>query len=198
MSRSTRSSPATIEPEELSAIEDVLDYAGLSPKEYAALIAEQKPDAVPAKSSAEVRELKGELAEMRRLIGGVNTTLRQSRESRLESEIAATVEAFAKSHPRLNEAGFANTVTRLIGTQMADDLESAYDMAHRLIPAPVIGPRPAASVAANPPKPADQTRKGQFSIAGAPVSGSNPANRRPAATARESLDRVFAEMGFPG
>jgi hypothetical protein len=181
----------------LSAIEHVLDYAGLSPKEYAGLVAEVKADAAPAQPSAEVRQFKSELAEMRRLIGGVSATLRQSRESRLESEIAASVEAFAKSHPRLNEAEFARTVTRLVGTRMADDLESAYDMAQRLIPVPVTSPQPAASIAADP-KPADQTRKGQLSIAGAPVSGSNPVSRKPAATARESLDRVFAEMGFSG
>jgi hypothetical protein len=186
------------EPRKLSAIADVLDYAGLSPEDYAALIAGRKPDAAPAQSSPEVRGLKGELAEMRRLIDGVNATLRQSRESRLHSEVAAMVEAFASHHPRLNEAEFASTVTRLIGTRMADDLASAYDMADRLMPAPVTGPQPAASIAATPPKPADQTRKGQLSIAGAPVSGSNPLNRRPAATARESLDRVFAEMGFAG
>jgi hypothetical protein len=181
----------------LSAIEHVLDYAGLSPQEYAGLVAEVKADAAPAPSSPEARQFKSELAEMRRLIGGVSATLRQSRESQLESEIAASVEAFARSHPRLNEAEFANTVTRLVGTRMADDLESAYDMAQRLIPVPVTGPQPAASIAADP-KPADQTRKGQLSIAGAPVSGSNPVRRKPAATARESLDRVFAEMGFSG
>ena len=108
------------------------------------------------------------------------------------------VEDFARHHPRLDDAEFAKTVTRLISTQMADDLASAYDMAERLIPASVPGAASAASIAANPPKPADQTRKGQLSIAGAPVSGSNPAHRRPALTARESLDRAFAQTGFSG
>jgi hypothetical protein len=181
-----------------SAIAEVLEYAGLSPEEYAAGIVGQKSDGTPAQSPAEIQQLKGELAEMRRLIGGVGATLRQSRESQLENEAGAMVAEFAKTHPRLNEAEFAKTLTRLIATQMADDLASAYDMAERLTPTPVTGPRPAASIAANPPKPADQTRKGQLSIAGAPVSGSNPVNRKPAATARESLDRAFAEIGFSG
>jgi hypothetical protein len=182
----------------LSAIEHVLDYACMSPQEYAGLVAEAKTDAAPAQPSAEARQFKSELAEMRRLIGGVSATLRQSRESRLESEVGAAVAEFAKDHPRLDEAEFTTTVTRLISNQMADNLESAYDMAERLIPAAVAGAPPAASIAALPPKPADQTRKGQLSIAGAPVSGSNPAHRKPAATARESLDRAFADMGFSG
>jgi hypothetical protein len=182
----------------LSAIREVLEYAGLSPEQYAAQVADQKPGEAQAQSDPEMRQLKSELAEMRRLIGGVSATLRQSRESRLESELGAAVAEFAKDHPRLDEAEFTTTVTRLISNQMADNLESAYDMAERLIPAAVAGAPPAASIAALPPKPADQTRKGQLSIAGAPVSGSNPAHRKPAATARESLDRAFADMGFSG
>jgi hypothetical protein len=189
----------------LSAIQEVLEYAGLSPGEYAAQVTDQKAVEPQPQSNPEIRQLKGELAEMRRLLGGVSTTLRQSRESRLEGEIGAVVEEFAGDHPRLNEAEFARTVTRLISTQMADDLAGAYDMAERLIPAPLdhdeFGSNRSKlinAIAANKPKPADQTRKGQLSIAGAPVSGSNPVNRKPAATARESLDRVFADMGFSG
>ena len=182
----------------LSAITEVLDYAGLTPQAYAALIAGQKPHDAGAPSSPEVLQLKTELAEMRKALGGVSATLRQSRESQLESELGAVVEGFAKDHPRLDEAEFTRTVTRLIATRMADDLASAYDMAERLNPASVQGAPPAAARAASPPKPADQTRKGQLSIAGAPVSGSNPAQRKPALTARESLDRVFADLGFSG
>ena len=50
---------------------------------------------------------------------------------------------------------------------------------------------------ATQPKPdADQTRKGQLSITGAPASGSNPVTRKAPATARESLDRSFASLGL--
>jgi len=182
----------------LAAIQEVLDYAGISPQEYAAHIMGQKPDQTQAQSAAELRQLKGELAEMRQLMGGVSATLRHSHESQLESQIDAMVEEFTRTHPRLSDAEFTNTVTRLISTQMADSLESAYDMAERLIPAPVAGARSAASIAAPSRPQPDQTRKGNISIAGAPVSGSNPANRRPAVTARESLDRAFAEVGFSG
>jgi hypothetical protein len=142
----------------MSAIEEVLHYAGLTPQAYAALIADGKPKEAGAQSSPEVHQLKAELAEMRKALGGVSATLRQSRESQLESEIGAAVEAFASDHPRLDEAEFAKTVTRLISTQMADDLAGAYAMAERLIPAPVPGAPSAASIAANQPKPADQTR----------------------------------------
>src|SRR5262245_24232788 len=182
----------------LSAIEEVLEYAGLSPQEYARLASEQKPDQAQAQSAAEIRQHKAEHRDMRRSPGGVSARLRQSQASQREGQIGAVVEEFARTHPRLDDAEFAKTVPRLISTQMADSLESAYDMAERLTPTPVTGPRPAASIAAAPPKPSDQTRQAQLSIAGAPVSGSHPGNRKPASTARESLDRVFAEMGFSG
>ncbi|MGE3875490.1 MAG: hypothetical protein AB7F74_21260 [Parvibaculaceae bacterium] len=113
----------------LSAIQEVLEYAGISPQEYAALITGQKPDETQAQSTGEIRQLKGQLAEMRQLLGGVSATLRQSRESQLESQVDSMVEEFAKTQPRLNEAEFTTVVTRQIATQMADNLEGAYDMA---------------------------------------------------------------------
>lgn len=184
------------EPEEkLSAIQELIEHAGLSPAEYAALIAGQKPEATQAQSAAEIRQLKSELAEMRELLGGVKTGLQQS----YHDKIDAMIVEFTKEHPRLNDSEFMKTVTRLISTQMADDLESAYDMAERLIPVSAAAARGnAASVAAIQPKPSDQTRKGQLSVAGAPVSGSNPVKRKPALSARESVDRAFADVGLGG
>jgi hypothetical protein len=182
------------EPEKkFAAIQEVLEHAGISPQEYAALIMGQKPDQTQAQSAAEIRQLKGEIADMRQLLGGLNSSLTQSR----ESEIEAMVTEFTRTHPRMSDAEFTKTVTRLINTQMADSLESAYEMAERLIAAPVPDTRAsAASDAATTQKPSDQTRKGQLSVAGAPVSGSNPVKRKPAQSARESVDRAFAELGL--
>ncbi|MGE0007788.1 MAG: hypothetical protein AB7S92_19680 [Parvibaculaceae bacterium] len=180
----------------LLAIEEVLAYAGMSPADYAAHVAAapaqqaKRPDAGEA-PAGEVESLRRDLAALKAAMGGVTGTLEASR----QAEVTRMVADFARSHPRLDDRRFTDTVIRLITTRMADDLAGAYDMAQRLIPAAGAGtPSPAASDAAAAP--AAQTRKGGISIAGAPVSGSNPAKRRPAPSARESLDRAFAELGL--
>jgi hypothetical protein len=163
----------------LTAIARVLDHAGLSPADYANFVLGQHRPA-PEANERPFNELRRELADLRHELGGVTSTLAE----RQHDEIAREVEAFARDHPRLNDNDFARTVGRLIATGMADDLKAAYDMADRLKPA-------------SPQKfPADQTRKGQLSITGAPVSGSNPSTRKPPQTARESLDRSFASLGL--
>lgn len=173
--------------ERLGAIAHLLGYAGTSPREYAALVMGQKPDESQAQSAAEIRQLKGELAEMRKLLGGVHASMQQSREDKFDTMVTE----FTKTHSRMNEPDFFKTVVRLINTRMADDLQSAHDMAERLNPAPVVV-APQTEV----PKPSDQTRKGKLSIAGPPVSGSDPVKRKPAATAKESVNRAFAAVGL--
>lgn len=177
----------------LGAIAHLLNYAGTSPREYAALVMGQKPDQAQAESAAEIRQLKNDLLEMRKLLGGMHTSMQQSR----DDQVGATVDEFKRTHPRMNEPDFMKTVIRLINTRMADDLQSAHDMADRLNPAPVVDTKQdAASAAANTQKPSDQTRKGQLSIAGPPNSGSDPAKRKPSTTAKESVNRAFAAVGL--
>lgn len=176
------------------AIQELIEYAGLSPKEYAALVMGQQPDQAQAQDAATIRELRNEISGLKQQIGGVTTSIQQRR----EAEVKASVEAFAKEHTRLSEPEFAQSVTRLIETGMAKDLESAYDMAERLNPAPVVETQqqPAASSVATPKPQPDQTRKGTLSIAGAPASGSNPVTRKPPVSARDALDRAFAGVGI--
>lgn len=162
--------------EKLFAIQAVLDHAGMTSADYVNLMlgkGQLQPD-------AHLGELRREITRLKHQMGGVSTSLAQ----RQYNEIEHQVEAFAQDHPRLEDNNFAETVSRLLSTGMADGLAAAYDMAGRLNPAPTQRPL------------ADQTRKGQLSIAGAPASGSNPVNRKAPATARESLDRSFASLGL--
>jgi len=183
--------------ERLSTIEHLLGLAGISPREYAAYISGQPApaaDEVQAQNNHTIQTLRQEIADLRNQLGGVTQSVQQ----RHQDEALRHVEAFAEANPRLKEPEFQKSVFRLLETKMAADLQSAFDMASRLNPAPVVDAQTtAASSAADKPN-SDQTRKGKFSIAGAPTSGSNPANRKPPASARESIDRVFAEMGLGG
>lgn len=163
--------------EKLIALQAVFDHAGMAPEDYANILMSQQREG--ASPDLPLLELRRELTDLRNQMGGVTSTLA----ARQYDEIERQVGTFAETHPRLNDHEFADTVSRLLTTGMAEGLEAAYDMADRLNPAPV---HPSA----------DQTRKGQLSIAGAPASGSNPVTRKAPATARESLDRSFASLGL--
>ena len=182
--------------ERLGAIEKVLDYAGISPKEYAAFIMGQKPDESQSQNDATIRELRQEIAGLKNQMGGVSQSLQQRR----QDETLKQVEAFAEENPRLKEPEFQKLVFRLLSTKMAEDLKGAYDMADRLNPAPVAtGAQPATGSNPATPKPgAAQPRNGNLSITGGPGSGSNPAKRKAPSTARESVENAFASLGLNG
>lgn len=174
------------EPEmRLHAIESILDYAGITPHDYAAFILSQKPEEAQSRHDHTIRELRQQVADLQNHLGGVTKSIQQ----RHEDEALKQVEAFAEANPRLREPDFQMNVLRLLQTQMADDLQSAYAMAERLTPVPV-------RAALNPKPGAAQTRNGNLSVTGAPGSGSNPARRRAPATARESVDSAFASLGL--
>lgn len=175
--------------ERLHAIESILDYAGITPRDYAGYILSQKPDEAQSRNDQTIRYLRQELADLRNQLGGVSSSI----QLRHEDDALKQVEEFATANPRLNEPEFQTIILRLLQTQMADTLQGAYDMAERLNPAP------AASVpfgAANPKAGPAQTRNGNLSITGGPGSGSNPARRKAPSTARESVDGAFASLGL--
>lgn len=169
----------------LLAIESVLDYAGITPRQYAAYILRQEPAEAQSEHDQTIRELRRQVATLHNHLGGVTKSIQQ----RHEDETLRHVEVFAEANPRLNEPEFQMTVLRLLQTQMADDLQGAYDMAERLTPPPI------KSAHLSRPGPA-QTRNGNLSVTGAPGSGSNPAKRKAPATARESVDSAFASLGL--
>jgi DNA-binding transcriptional MerR regulator len=176
----------------LAAIEHLLGYAGVSPREYAAFIMGQPVDQAQIQHDQTIRELRQHIASLENQLGGVTQSIQQ----RHEDEVLQHVEAFAEANARLKEPEFQMAVSRLLETGLAADLQSAYDMATRLNPAPVETAHPVASTAANRRPGAAQTRNGNLSITGAPSSGSNPAKRKAPATARDSVDSAFASLGL--
>lgn len=178
--------------ERLRAIESILDYAGVTPHDYAGYVLNRKPGEAQMQGEQTLGALRQELADLRNQLGGVSKSIQQ----RHEDEALRQVEAFAVKNPRLNEPEFQTMIVRLLETQMADSLQSASDMAERLIPAPPAGVPLAATAAANRKPAAAQTRNGNLSVTGAPGSGSNPAKRKAPSTARESVDSAFASLGL--
>jgi hypothetical protein len=171
--------------QKFAAIEHLFQHAGISPRDWAAQILGQPADHATAEADAVIRDLQRTNTQLQRELQAFQAAQQAEHMNTTEK----MVDDFAKEHPRLQDDKFADTVARLIKTGLADDLPSAYELADRLNPAA------ASQAQAAKPVPA-QPGKGSLSITGAPSSGSNPVNRKPPSTARESVDRAFASLGL--
>lgn len=167
-------------------LDQICQNAGTSLREVAAKIMGQTPDQNASAQDATIRELRAEIASLKKGVEGVSTHIRTNAQQATMKEI----EAFASSQPRFDE--LAPDIAFFIESGRAQTLEDAYKLAERLNPAP----QPASPAAQAAPTPPAQTRVGQLSLSGAPSSGSNPANRKPPSTPREALDRAFASVGI--
>ncbi len=136
----------------------------------------------PDQRDQTIVSLQRELAALKSQVGTVNQTLEQQR----VGEVMKQVESFAAQHPRFAE--LENDILRLLQTGYAADLETAYQFAERLNPAP----QPAAAAA---PVPAPHTRPAR-SVTGAPNAGSTPGARPPSSNRREALGNALAQVGL--
>lgn len=177
-------------------ITHVLQYAGLTPHQYASWVLGQPQEQRQSQNDATVMSLQQELAGLKQQLGGVTTTIQDQRQNAILQDLAE----FAKAHPRFDELG--DTIAKLIDTGMAADVNEAYEMANRLNP----GAAPSAAQARselglgqtsdNTDDLKAQTLKGSKSVNGAPSAGSNPASKgKPSSSIRESLKRAAAAAG---
>jgi len=120
----------------------------------------------------------------------------QQRLDQMEDRFAQmTIETFRSSHPYFDD--IKTDIADLLKTGYAKSLDDAYAKAVRL------NPDVAAKIEAEKaPKPATQSdpaqtrQKAALSVTGSPNSGSNPAARKPAGSAREALQGAFAHYGL--
>ena len=156
--------------------------------DFRAIVAEvsgQQPDEIASRHDATVNAMQSKIAGLERQLGEVSTSISKQREDTHMRE----VEAFAADHPRFEE--LSPHIAKLVKGGMAGDIAEAYDMAERIYPAPVTTP----AAQTGTPTPPAQTREASLSITGAPATGSNPANRKPPASAEEALKNAFAQIG---
>lgn len=179
--------------EPLKGLDTICRNLGLSLEQVAAHVMGQPADQSRTQADTYINELKGEIAELKKQIGGVTTTIQSQQEKVLLDQI----DAFAAdpAHPRFDE--LSNDIVFFLNTGRTKDLQEAYDLAERLNPAQVQQQAPAAPAAqaATTPTASPQTRKGQLSPSGAPASGSNPASRKPPASIRDALERAMHVTG---
>jgi len=140
--------------------------------------------------------LRQEIAALRQHIAPVTQHVRQTSEQQTQQRGMELLQEFAKDHPRINEPAFIDTIARMIQTKFVDTadpdwLPRAYDMADRMMPA--YQPAPAA-MPANPP--AEPRKPADFSISGAPATGSNPNPRTPSRNRREGIEWALTQAGI--
>lgn len=176
----------------MEAIGRVFQYAGVSPKDFAAHVLgqaaqqEQQPDAATTRLRQENASLRQEIASLKGEVSNISKSIQQQ----FVDTKTAEVTKFFEAHPRAEE--LAEDIKFFISSGRTRDLAEAYRLAERLNPAPnpvvTDQTRNGTHVAL-----ADQTR-GTKSITGAPGPGSDPATiRSPSPTVRDALKRAFAQ-----
>ena len=159
---------------------------GFTLQDVAANVLGQDLDDYAKQTSQEIARLQQENMELKRQT--------QTYTQRQQQEVQSFISDFAVKNPRYGELEPQIAAILRSGLVTASEprtrLQEAYEIADRLKPAPRTVQAP------QNPALADQTRKGQLSITGAPGTGSNPANRKTPASAREALDRAFDQFGL--
>jgi hypothetical protein len=175
----------------VQGFETLCNFIGKDPAQFIAEITGQQPPPITQQDNT-IRSLQQQVQQLTEQITGVSTTIQSQQDAEMEQNIMA----WASDKPRFTE--LRETMAKLAQSGMANDLDSAYEMADRLIPSAQRLTPAAVTPATTQAKPnlLAQTQKGQLSTVGAPVSGSNPAYRKPAASAAEAIDRSFAQLGI--
>jgi chromosome segregation ATPase len=174
-----------LEANPVQAFEKICEFIGKTPQQFFAEIQgsqQQQQNVDPM-----VANLRQQVAQLEQKLSGVSTDI----QSRQEAELEQQIQAWASTKPRFNE--LRETMVKLAQSGMATDLDNAYEQASRLIPATASVQQ--AQVQTKPDLKA-QTQKGQLSTTGAPISGSNPAFRKPASSATDAIDRAFSMAGI--
>jgi DNA-binding transcriptional MerR regulator len=158
---------------------------GMSLEDVARHVLGQPQEERAGRDAQIIAELNQKLQRLEQGFNGINQA---EQERRFESSMQQVVN-FAATHPRVDE--LAGDIKFFLESGRATDLEHAYALAERLNPAPA--PQPST---VQQQTPAAQNRRGVASVAGAPTSGSNPANRKTSGSVRSALDNAFDSIGI--
>jgi len=171
--------------EKFAGLQQVFDYAGINPREFAAQLMGQTPEQGAVQQDNTIRELRQELAAIKQQLGGVSTSMQE----RQQQEVLSSVQQFAADKPRFDE--LAEDIVFFLTSGRTQDLQEAYQLAERLNPAPA--PQPALAQTQPEPTPEAHTLKGSKSVSGAPSNGASRPNAQPSSSIKEALKRAAAQ-----
>lgn len=162
--------------EKWEALQKVFDYAGINVREFAAQVAGVRPEQVSVHAEQQMQQFRTKIAELEHELSGYR--------SEKESSLMKTVDEFAAGNPRFDE--LAPKVAKLLESGLAENLQEAYAMADRLIPAARQAPAVTTEAAAHTPA---------KSVAGSPSLGSTPGGRKTSNSIKEALQRAMSQVG---
>lgn len=163
-----------------AALQKVFDYAGINVREFAAQIAGIRPDQVSVHAEQQMQQFRTRIAELEHEVSGY----RSEKTQKLEQ----TVEEFAAQNPRFDE--LSSKVAKFLESGLAENLQEAYVMADRLIPA---AKNASALTPVTPETPAAHTPA--KSVTGSPSPGSSPGGRKASNSIKEALQRAMSQVG---
>lgn len=194
-----------------AGIAQIFKNKGQDVKAWAAQIASGQDAPQPSAQEQTIAELRNEIAQLKQGFDGVSQTMQRQR----DGQISQSLEGYIATLEDADKALFNELDAEIAANLQADPsttLAAAFAKAkkddsdryaRRYGAQTSVATVPADNAAAQTrdPDPAPQTRKGDFSIHGAPGSGSDPAPRKgPNATPRKSpddaIERAMRSMGL--
>lgn len=162
--------------EKFTALQKVFDYAGVNMREFVARMAGTNPDQNAVQVEHQLQQFRNRISELEHELSGYRTAK--------EQDLMKTVDEFAARQPRFEE--LAPKIAKLLESGFAENLDEAYAMADRLIPAAA-----KSAIPVTPETPAAHTPA--KSVAGSPSLGSSPTTRKPSNSIKEALQRAMAQ-----
>lgn len=183
-----------------AAIERILKSVGISPQQYAQHVMGQAQQQAQNPNHAPMQQMQQQIAQMAQTIQQLTQGSHQDRESARQAEVQRTIiEPFKAQHPRFDElqadiAFFLNSDRIPSTLNERQRLETAYDMAERINPAPF-----AASQERLKPAPTQRPLNpaGEKSIKGTPTPGADLAGDKGKLKPRDAIRAAAAELGIP-
>lgn len=181
------------------ALEKILRNIGLTPQQYAQHIMGQAQQAQQNPQSVQQQRLEQQVQQLTQQIQQLTQGTQQDRESARLAEVQRTViDPFIANHPRYTEleqdiAFFLNSDRIPSTLNERQRLETAYDMAERINPAPhqASQARLNTAPAQKPLNPA-----GEKSIKGTPDPGADIPGNKGKLKTRDSIRAAAAELGI--
>lgn len=192
--RNVRAIETLLQQNPVAGIERVLQQVGITPEQYARHILQQPQDQAQRQQPQTDPRVNEQLTQMQKII---QQQQEQFEAMRLEAVANKFIEPFKAEHPRYDEleqdiAFFLNSGKIPTTLSERERLETAYDMAERINPAPTFVAREPGTQA-TPTRPLDPA--GLKSVTGSPTPGL-PTKRAPSKEDAKDLDatlrRAFA------
>lgn len=184
----------------VAALERILQSVGITPQQYAQHVMGKAQQQQQNPNHAPMQQMQRQIEQMTQTIQQLTQGSQQDRESARLAEVQRTIiEPFKASHPRYEELQgdiyfFLNSDKIPSTLSEHQRLETAYDMAERINPAPFAAPQGRVTPALTPERPINPA--GEKSIKGTPTPGTNLAGDKGKLSPRDAIRAAAAEHGI--